>query len=86
MKHLADLTEKQVQALRLIDCGTRMRLIELGNVLVSAQAKSLRSIGLIREAPERWIAYELTRDGERVLAESLAANPYPSARRLDKHN
>jgi hypothetical protein len=73
------LTEKQVQAIRLIDCGTRMRLTHLGNTLVSAQAPSLRKLGLICEAPERWVAYDLTAAGRRALAESLATNPYPSA-------
>lgn len=77
---ITDLNEKQVQALRLIDCGTRSRLTHLGNALVSAQATGLRTLGLIREAPERWIAYDLTPAGRAVLAESLAVNPRPTAR------
>lgn len=64
---MSDLSEKQVQALRLVDCGTRMRLTHHGNTLVSRQAKSLTDAGLIRQAPERWIAYELTEKGRRVL-------------------
>ena len=65
------VTERELQALRLIDCGTRMRLTQHGNVLVSRQAKALMSRGLIRQAPESWIAYEPTAAGLRVLA----ANP-----------
>lgn len=73
------LSEKQDQALRLIDCGTRMRLTHLGNTLVSRQAKSLRELGLIREAPERWISYDLTPAGKSALSASLACNPRPTA-------
>lgn len=61
------MNEKQLQALRLIDCGTRMRLTHLGNTLVSRQAKALREAGLIREAPESWIAYEPTPAGRAVI-------------------
>jgi hypothetical protein len=75
----SQLNEKQIQALRLIDCGTRMRLTHLGNTLVSRQAKSLRDLGLICAAPERWIAYDLTTAGKRAVAESLAIKPYASA-------
>jgi hypothetical protein len=78
-QEMANLSEKQTQAIRLIDCGTRSQLTRRGNILVSAQATSLKVLGLIREAPERWIAYDLTPAGKRVLAESLAANPRPSA-------
>lgn len=76
--NVADLNEKQIQAIRLIDCGAGMRLTHLGNTLVSRQAKSLRALGLICEAPEKWIAYALTPAGKRVLAESLAINPRPA--------
>lgn len=67
------LTDKQVQALKLTDHGTRMRLTHLGNVLLSRQAKSLRDAGLIKEAPESWIAYELTARGKEALAAARAA-------------
>jgi hypothetical protein len=71
------LTAKQEQAIRLIDCGTRARLTHLGNTLVSRQAASLLSAGLIKHAPERWIAYDLTPLGKKALAESLERNPRP---------
>lgn len=63
------MPEKQLRALALVDCGTHMRLLHAGNVLVSQNAKALLAKGLIREAPERWIAYELTDAGRRVLDE-----------------
>jgi hypothetical protein len=71
MNKTPSLSEKQIQAIRLIDCGTRSRLTPLGNTLVSNQAKSLKSVGLICEAPERWIAYRLTAAGKDVLADGL---------------
>lgn len=64
------ITPRQLQALRLVDCGTGMRLLDAANVLVSAQARKLQSMGLIRQAPEKWIAYEPTAEGHRVLRES----------------
>ena len=60
--------ERRIQALKLIKCGTGMRLTHLGNTLVSHQAPALRRDGLIKEAPERWIAYDLTAAGKAVLA------------------
>ncbi len=56
-----------------------MQLTHLGNTLVSRQAKSLRDLGLIHEAPERWIAYGLTPSGKAALAKSLAENPRPES-------
>lgn len=69
------LTNQQEQALRLVDCGRRMRLTHLGNSLVSRQAKWLLAANLIREAPARWVAYELTSEGKAALADSLTRNP-----------
>lgn len=54
------------KALLLIDNGTNARLTDVGNVLVSRQAKALRDAGLIEEAPERWSAYRLTAAGREV--------------------
>ena len=58
---------KQIQALRLVNCGTMMRLTAHGNALVSHQASSLLAAGLIKYAPERWIAYDLTPAGRAAL-------------------
>lgn len=66
------LSENQLRALRLVDCGTRMRLTHRGNVVVSQAAPKLRALGLIREAPERWIAYELTETGKLELERHAA--------------
>jgi hypothetical protein len=69
-----NLNERELQALRMIDNGTRMRLTHHGNVLVSRQAKRLRELGLIRQAPESWIAYEPTSMGKRVLLDNIATD------------
>lgn len=63
-----ELSDGQLRALRLVDCGTSMRLTHAGNVLVSRHAKKLLSLGLIGYAPERWVAYEPTLAGLGYLA------------------
>lgn len=62
------LTERQLQALRLVNCGSGMGLTHRANTLISRQAKSLLALGLIDYAPERCVAYRLTLAGERALA------------------
>ena len=64
---------RELQALRLVNCGTGMGLTAHANALVSRQAAKLLAAGLIRYAPEKWIAYEPTPKGLAVLA----ANPRP---------
>lgn len=59
------LTDRENKALRLVNCGTR--LTEFGNVLVSRAATQLLQAGLIRQAPQKWIAYELTTSGSAAL-------------------
>lgn len=66
------ITEKQLQALYLVDCGTGMQLTHYANTLVSRQAKWLLAEGLIAYAPERWIAYQPTDAGKRVIAAERA--------------
>ena len=60
------MSSQELQALRLINSGSRMT--ELGNVLVSRQAQNLLCAGLIQRAPQKWIAYELTTAGAVVLS------------------
>ncbi len=60
------LTDEEVRALRLIDCGKNTRFTEYANVLVSREVKSLLDSGLIQYAPERWSGYKLTRKGRAV--------------------
>lgn len=62
------LTERKVQALKLLAGADKMQLTHYANMLVSRQAKELLEEDLIIHAPERWRAYRLTELGCRVLA------------------
>ena len=62
------MNEKQLQAMRLVNCGNGGGLTEYANVLVSRQAKTLLSLGWIAYAPERRnVGYKITSLGYREL-------------------
>ena len=55
------MNEKQIQAMRLGNCGNGGGRTEYANVLISRQAKDLLSRGWIAYAPERRnVGYEIT--------------------------
>jgi hypothetical protein len=59
------MSEKQIQALKLIATGTR--LTEFGNALVSRQVNGLLASGLIKYAAG-WMGYAPTAAGRDALA------------------
>lgn len=58
------LTEKQIEALCLIDGRANT---DLSNVLISRQAKSLLEAKLIDYAPKLKVAYALTKSGKEAI-------------------
>ncbi len=65
---MADLSEKQVQALKLVESTRGMNLCHRANVIVSQQQRRLLSAGLIDYASGAQ-AWKITAAGERALAQ-----------------
>lgn len=63
------MTDRDTTALRLIDSGGK-GMTERANVLVSAAAPRLLSMGLI-EYSSRFVGYRLTRAGRQALCAQL---------------
>lgn len=65
------LSEKQLQALQLVNHGNGAGLTHYAQTLVSRQAKVLLAAGLIDYAPERKnVGYKVTKAGYAALEEA----------------
>ena len=70
------MNEKQIQAMRLVNCGNGGGLTEYANVLISRQAKDLLSRGWIAYAPERRnVGYKITLLGYEALEKADPTYP-----------